>query len=959
MQDDGGIDDAADFNILMEFGELRRRLTEQFDRLDTQAAGAEILNLFLLAAALQQVTQDHLHREAFFIKRAERLSNSDSALAVHAAVMAASAARGAAALRHSLRAGRLVGTWSDSLTEVLDGLADAVAGESYELANKACKRWRELHRASAALPARLLTEQMRLPNPVYFFDQSPDDLRALADEFASRWPDRSTRILVAGARTSGVYLAPLLAAMLRLLDYQDVRFCSLRPRQRWRRPDVAAVKTLSADAGLIIVTDDPPLSGTALVRVIQELKEHGASDDSIVLALALFGSVESMPKPLRDYQAILLPWPEWAIHRRLEAGSVKADLAEMLPGIDVRTEAGTIRVAGIAAVERIDPRVDGSPYRGHVSAGFRATVVDEAKIEHELFVDAHGVGLGYFADHAARVAHALAEYLPQVYGIKNGLLYEEHLPEDARLNGSRRGGIERRVIPYILDRRKRLPLAIDPGPRLEGYAVWRVVADVLGSALSGATKSLVFPLTHTASKRILRVTRPSFVDGRLSTGAWFTPRGGGVADAVKTDWRGNTTCFDALFDLASATTDSDVEELLRPEAATEQGAQSLCAAYEDLSGEEVDAERLFLYELAHNQHRLAEVTGRLASEGAAGVEALAPRSLATERALSAANQRYYERVFFADISPPTAGDLCAFDLDGVLETRWHDFPAITPAGALALRALNRHGFRPVLATGRSLREIQLRCAAYRLAGGVAEYGTVVYDHTSGESLPQVTPSEEADLGRLREVLQNIPGVYIDEQHRHSLRAMRWNEHGGHRGLTTETITAALAEAAVEQLVQVMRGRFQTDFVPAATDKGRALALLAEVLGANDGTDPLAFAIGDDWPDMTMLALARRPFAPANMAQALQEELRASSGISVTRDTRGEGVLQAVRSFLGHDPRRCRTCRPPEFSANRKLVVTMLAGSDGPRRARVKQTAAVAWQLRRGAARERVSVRRGR
>ena len=68
MQDDGGIDDGADFNILMEFGELRRRLTEQFDRLDTQAAGAEILNLFLLAAALQQVTQDHLHREAFFIK---------------------------------------------------------------------------------------------------------------------------------------------------------------------------------------------------------------------------------------------------------------------------------------------------------------------------------------------------------------------------------------------------------------------------------------------------------------------------------------------------------------------------------------------------------------------------------------------------------------------------------------------------------------------------------------------------------------------------------------------------------------------------------------------------------------------------------------------------------------------------------------------------------------------------
>jgi hydroxymethylpyrimidine pyrophosphatase-like HAD family hydrolase len=338
---------------------------------------------------------------------------------------------------------------------------------------------------------------------------------------------------------------------------------------------------------------------------------------------------------------------------------------------------------------------------------------------------------------------------------------------------------------------------------------------------------------------------------------------------------------------------------------------------------------------------------------------LAARSLATERALAAANQRYYERVFFADISPPTVGELCAFDLDGVLETRWHDFPAITPAGALALRALNRHGFRPVLATGRSLREVQLRCAAYRLAGGVAEYGTVVYDHTRGETLPQVTPSEEADLRRLREILRETPGVYIDEQHGHSVRAMRWNDRGGHRGLTTETIAAALAEAEVEPLVQVMSGRFQTDFVPASTDKGRALAVLAEVLAASDSKDPLAFAIGDDWPDMTMLALARRPFAPANMGQVLQQELRASSGLSVTRDTRGEGVLQAVSSFVGHDPRRCRTCRPPEFSANRELVVTMLAGSDGPRRARIRQTAALTWQLGRVAARTRVSVGRGR
>jgi hypothetical protein len=64
-------------------------------------------------------------------------------------------------------------------------------------------------------------------------------------------------------------------------------------------------------------------------------------------------------------------------------------------------------------------------------------------------------------------------------------------------------------------------------------------------------------------------------------------------------------------------------------------------------------------------------------------------------------------------------------------------PATSPTGALALRALNLHGYRPVLATSRSLDEVRDRCTAYGLAGGVTEYGTFVYLSPNGEvhSLP--------------------------------------------------------------------------------------------------------------------------------------------------------------------------------------------------------------------------------
>ena len=77
---------------------------------------------------------------------------------------------------------------------------------------------------------------------------------------------------------------------------------------------------------------------------------------------------------------------------------------------------------------------------------------------------------------------------------------------------------------------------------------------------------------------------------------------------------------------------------------------------------------------------------------------------------------------------PTAGALCAIDIDGVLETSPLGFSSLTPTGAVTLRAVTLHGYRPILATGRSLDEVRERCAAYHLAGGVAEYGAVVYNH---------------------------------------------------------------------------------------------------------------------------------------------------------------------------------------------------------------------------------------
>jgi hydroxymethylpyrimidine pyrophosphatase-like HAD family hydrolase len=724
----------------------------------------------------------------------------------------------------------------------------------------------------------------------------------------------------------------------------------------------------------MLLTDDPPTYGVVAGRVAQELEQLGAAPKSIVSLLALLGPADTLPEPLRRYESVLLPWREWTIQERLSPESVQRALTNLLVGREVRTDDnGEFRIAAVAEVQRIDAGAD-SDYasdRGHASAVYRVCFVNESGTVLEHHVDADGLGLGYFADPARLVSAALADYVPQVYGISGGVIYQRRLPANWRADLSATDGLDERVVSYVLDRKRALALDADPTPRVEGYSVWRLVADILGRGLLGDLRSFGYPLTHETSRRLLAVDRPSVTDGSMALRNWFTPPSSGTADALKSGWSGGAICCDAAFDLASAAASSDVEELLRtPDGTEEPFNDTLLRTYRRRTGEEIDGERWLLYQLLANHTLLSELGSDLASAERhcragpaapyehAHLEEQATRWLATERALALAHQRYIGRVFFDDVAP-SSGPLCAFDVDWVLETRWLDFPAITPAAALGLRMLMRHGFRPVIATGRSLGEVRSRCHAFGLAGGVAEFGAVIYEHASGRVLSQVGESEQADLDRLREVLRHLPGVYLDHAYRHGVRAVRFSRTGERRGLQSEAIQMALTAAEVGQSVQVFNGGGQTDFAPTSINKGTGIRALARVLGAAnaDADRPLAFAIGDDWPDFPILELAQAAFVVPNMSKTLRDELRTWTNVRVVRDPHGAGAFQAVSSFLGHDSGRCYACQPPRLTTRQKLVITSLAGSDGPRRSRVFQAAALGALLLRSRADEpRRSVR---
>jgi hydroxymethylpyrimidine pyrophosphatase-like HAD family hydrolase len=944
-------------NLFLDFTELRRRLLAQlrYAVAVELAAGSELLSAaeqvgaaevlldcFLLAAGLSQILEDYLQRDVTGLRRAS--AHVPPWLAAPMSL----AARAEFRLRAHARTARRLARRQRALAGLVAGLADRVAGDV--LAREHGSTVALTRPAAAALlrdaetslfplesfPARLRREIQRLPNCFRAFDQHPADCLRLVEHFAERWPNRSRPLLVVGLRTSGSYLAPLTASFLTAAGYRSVTAITLRPGSFLDRRHARAIAAVGAAGGLGLLVDDTPRTGTQLDQAASEVRARGLAE--VVLLLAPPGDTGFIPERLLRHPMVLLPSAECEASRRLAPQAVEETLEELLVGREIHAEGVEslrVVVAGVT-VESVLPR---PPRRGHTGARVVARILDGRsgrEVHASFYVE--GVGLGYFGRHEEVVATAVAEHVPRVYGVRDGFLVRDWLPEDRRIDVAelRRGGsaFSQAVARYLEARRSALPLADDVTLRLPGRdATWERIALMLGQAF-GPARQLVRPLTHHAAKRLVAVERPSVTDACTRTDHWFDGEAGGLRKLgfeQRASSNVGTQSCDPVFDLAEAAASAEEDGALGL-------ADRLRRDYESLTGEPIDDERWLLYRLLHHLSRYRAALDEASADPRAWEHPFS-RALVLERAMASAQRTYVADRYVGELAPRAEGPLCAIDVDGVLETRWTAFPALAPAGALALRLLSLHGYRAVLVTGRALEEVRDRCAAYRLPGGVAEYGAVIYDHVGGRVRDLLTRDDHAALDALRGALAQLDGVHLDAAHVHSLRAHTVAADGVRSALPSETIAAALSAAGVEGRIRVVPGDLQTDFIAAGVDKGRGLVALAETLDGAERPAPIALAVGDTASDLPMLALARRSFAPANA----QAELRGD--VQRLRRTYQSGLLEAVRRELGHSARRCPACRRPRPSSPESgVLLTVLAALDGGGRNRVARAGALALRL---------------
>jgi hydroxymethylpyrimidine pyrophosphatase-like HAD family hydrolase len=877
--------------------------------LRSELEGGSWLNAYLLAVGMNQVTEDHLQADDYLLRKAaDYLAIAPRPLGWLGQHTVRGLDSWRLALRSRLPGQRRLAEWQADLASLVDRLADIVAsGEPLPGAERTTQLQAARVLAKCdALPPALRHALIRLPSCFRSFDQKPEDTRRLVAKLIALGYPRRTPIASVGLRTSGSYLGPLAAAYLRHEGFANVVAMTLRPGDPMTARDRRTVRQVVRLGGLVLLTDDPPTTGGSFDKAARELARFGIPTESIVLLVPLLDSAKSLPLKIGLHRHVLLPWEEWAVHDQMTPKAVAKGLGTLIGP----------RYA-VDHVKRVSaPATHGG--RGHVEARFRVLLRDRVRaVQSEADVHVAGVGLGYLGEHSLAVAKRLSRLVPKVYGVHEGLMFRSWISTGRRIqpkSGLSDAQILRPFLIYVQARAEALKVAQDTSLRMRGrLPVWEVASNILSRSFGRAWVWARVPLVDPLVKRILVADEPAVVDGSMDPHNWYLANGR-THRLVKIDFDRRAfsnldlSSYDSVFDIASLAADLEIEggdadrPAVRPQRVRE--------AYAKMTGQSISAERWFLLQLVHLWDRLRNESGR---------------EVALSRALARASQRYFAESFLKGITSFTTGRLCALDLDGVLETESLGFSSLTHSSALSLRALLLHGYRPLPVTGRSLVEVRERSSTFGLVGGVAEYGSAIYDHERGTVTSVVSTGQLRALSRLREILRKVEGVRIDDDHQHSIRVYRLGSDGTRLAPSLALINGVLAEQGMLGSLTLHVGDSQVDLVAAGIDKGVGLRALLSQLGidaAADGPRPLALAVGDGLADIPMFRLAELAAAPAHASAAV----RHAAGRGMPRPYQA-GLADAVGALLGHRPGSCPVCSMPALPPDAGAMMTLLSAQE--------------------------------
>ncbi|MGY3446379.1 MULTISPECIES: HAD hydrolase family protein [unclassified Bradyrhizobium] len=808
-------------------------------------------------------------------------------------------------LRHRSELRRWRQEWQNGLDMLLAGLmqSEGDAGPFAEVIGKlsALLRWR--------FPSGLRDIRLGIPSAFNRLDLTPVDVFELGRQFMREVPDRSHPVLVLGLRTAGTYFSALLCSFFKAEGYGRIAELTVQPKKGPSKSERRQLSEYARQGFTLVIVDDPPNSGGTIVLAVDIARQAGFDLSRIRALVPTHPATPDWAAALPDGLVITLEPERWRKQQLLDPGIVEARLAEYLAP------------RGFAAVEVLDSwraeELDGGPQHG-AGAKRGATLkrifkvqLQTAQGDREIrhFV-AKSVGLGYLGYPAFLVAQRLSEFVAPILGLRDGILYSEWLPQkQAAMDvGLNRDSWIDRVACYVAARTRLLAL---PKSRVAGKAVyengWTLLAEAFGRAYGSFV--LDVPMRSLIQQRLYRLhcPYPTLIDGNMGPAGWI----GGGTGLLKTGYFGHglgktlLNSVDPAYDLAEA--------ILSFELSPDE-EDRLVRRYVEHSGDASVADRLFISKLLAGLWAMETAQENLFSVVQCGKQQQEQhrRFLGAWDFLTVQTARFCGARCRPSRAVSWRSPLVFLDIDGVVDRRIFGYPSTTAAGIEALSLLSKHGCSVALNTARSVYEVKDYCEAYGLAGGVAESGAYLWDAVAGHGLPLLDQDSLVQLDEFRRALRQLPGVFLDERHRYSIRAYMIEKKPQsllsrmRRFTVGQGVPVPLPTLTVRDLITTLRldrlcfrqTTSDTTVVAKGVNKGTGLAALRDrVLGPDAET----IAIGDTEADLPMFRAATLSFAPAQIRCSREARLL---GCTVSRYSYQRGLLDIVGALVDRKADGC-------------------------------------------------------
>ncbi|MHB9155499.1 MAG: HAD hydrolase family protein, partial [Endomicrobiales bacterium] len=723
-------------------------------------------------------------------------------------------------------------------------------------------------------PSSLEAQRVKIPSIFRSEDITHHDILQLLANFADDRGNRYYPVVIVGLRTSGAYLAPLAHAYLQSAGFSIVDSVTVRPGSCISSVEEEVIRKGIAQNAEFFIVSEPPRSGHSMAKLLKALGERGVAGNRISAAFPAYPGNDRWKQnawaaQLHGVRVYCLPWNRWYLTEYLKADNVKKILREYFAAQDLQL----ISVEESVRNKCIDNRF-GKPERigWRLKQSYKVKLWDREGREHHREVLAKSVGWGWLGYHAYIQADRLKGFVPPLLGLRSGLIFMDWI--DGKSGKGPELGIPEaipRILEYIFARIDRLSLPEDMTFKEDSkkYYGGQFLCTILSKAYGRRLGTLVKPLIRRALQRYA-TKLPTAIDGKIAPEECIYKDG----RIWKIDYEhhgfGTTelNIADPVFDLSSFIFEFRLSEKQREE---------VVRAYIEHTGDVKAKDKVILYLWLIAHHNLNNEKEFCSESDACRRSIEENRKFASDRKyINLLSMEYFTKLINTTAAEARNRNYFVMNIDGVLDREIWDFPTTTISGIKAISLLHRHGFPILINTARSINEVKAYCEYFAFDGGIAEYGSILWDNHTKRQFVLLDRDTQEELQRMRRIILGFSDIYINPHCSCVIKAFRY-KGGATQPLEMEKVEKIIAQQGFGRLKAFVADN-DTVIMAKALDKGTGLEAVCGLLSPRPER---IISVGYAESDIPMFRRSDLSFAPGDLIERTSE-LRSRENVKAVK-----------------------------------------------------------------------------